>query len=244
MALVCDSLMSTDEERARNAACDAGLSLVRDERGLALAGDGMELRADFAPLLPRVRPDRLQAELLVRAARIKQAEGPLRAVDATAGFGEDAFLLAAAGFEVTLYETDTVIAALLRDALARAVHDASLAPIVARMHFIEGDSIAAMRALAADRAAGADEAPMVDVVYLDPMFPERRKSAAVKKKFQLLHHLERPCADEAELLAAARAVRPRKIVIKRPVKGYDLAGVKPAYRLSGKAVRYDVIVGG
>ncbi|MCG4849180.1 class I SAM-dependent methyltransferase, partial [Streptococcus gordonii] len=81
-----------------------------------------------------------------------------------------------------------------------------------------------------------------DVVYLDPMFPERTKSAAVKKKFQLLHHLEQPCADEETLVEAALAVHPRKVVIKRPVKGPLLAGVKPSYQLAGKAVRYDVLV--
>ena len=90
--------------------------------------------------------------------------------------------------------------------------------------------------LAADIAAGGS------YVYLDPMFPERTKSAAVKKKFQLLHHLEQPCTDEESLVEAALAVHPRKVVIKRPVKGPLLAGVKPSYQLAGKAVRYDVLV--
>ena len=86
----------------------------------------------------------------------------------------------------------------------------------------------------------ADFSP--DVVFLDPMFPARTKSAAVKKKFQLLHHLEQPCDNEAELLEAALAARPRKVVIKRPPKGPLLAGAKPSYQVTGKAVRYDVIV--
>ena len=83
-----------------------------------------------------------------------------------------------------------------------------------------------------------------DVVYLDPMFPGRTKSAAVKKKFQLIHGLERPTEplDEESLLQAALAARPRKVVIKRPVKGPYLAGVKPSHSIAGKAVRYDCIV--
>ncbi len=81
-----------------------------------------------------------------------------------------------------------------------------------------------------------------DVVYLDPMFPGRTKSAAVKKKFQLLHHLEQPCEEEEALVEAALAAHPRKVVIKRPPKGPELAGVKPSYTVSGKAVRYDVLV--
>ena len=208
-----------------------GLELRRDDEGLALVGDGMVLRTDFMRLLPRLRPDRLGRELLVRAARVRGVEAPT-AVDATAGLGEDSLLLAAAGFTVTMFEKDPVIAALLRDALERAASNPQLAGVAARMTLVEGDSVAGLREL--------DFSP--DVVFLDPMFPERTKSAAVKKKFQLLHHLERPCDNEEELLDAALAARPRKIVIKRPPKGPWLAGVKPSHSIAGKAVRYDVIV--
>lgn len=208
-----------------------GLELRRDDEGLALVGDGMVLRVDFMRLLPRLRPDRLGRELLVRAARTRGVEAPT-AVDATAGLGEDSLLLAAAGFTVTMFEKDPVIAALLRDALERTASDSQLAGVAARMTLVEGDSVAGLREL--------DFSP--DVVFLDPMFPERTKSAAVKKKFQLLHHLERPCDNEEELLDAALAARPRKIVIKRPPKGPWLAGAKPSHSIAGKAVRYDVIV--
>ena len=168
---------------------DPAVSLVRDERGLALVGEGMELRCDLAGMLPRIKPGRLSHELLVRAARVKGVDQP-RAIDATAGFGEDALLLAAAGFHVQLFEHDPVIAALLADGLARAAADPQLSPIVARMRLTSGDSVQALAARASMDVAKPD------VVYLDPMFPARQKSAAVKKKFQLLHHLEAPCTDE------------------------------------------------
>lgn len=216
---------------ASELAASVGLDLCADDGGLVLVGDGMALRADFTRMLPRLRPDRLARELLVRAARVRGVEAPV-VVDATAGLGEDSLLLAAAGFSVRLYERDPVIAALLRDALERAADLPGLADAVSRMELFEEDSIAAMRTL--------DTPP--DVVLLDPMFPERTKSAAVKKKFQLLHRLERPCDDEFALLDAARAARPRKIVVKRPPKGPLLAGAKPSYQVIGKAVRYDVIV--
>lgn len=218
----------------------AGLELTRTPEGLTLTDGTMELRADFARMLPRLKQGRLQQELLVKAARAKGAEHPW-AIDATAGFGEDSLLLAAAGFAVDLYEQDCVIAALLQDALDRAADDPTLADAVARMRLHAGeDSIAGLHQAAASIEQGELAAP--DVVYLDPMFPERTKSAAVKKKFQLLHHLEQPCADEEALVEAALAVHPRKVVIKRPVKGPLLAGVKPSYQLAGKAVRYDVLV--
>lgn len=205
--------------------------LVRDDYGLALVGDGMELRGDFSRMLPRLRQGRLQQELLVKAARIKGAEAPT-AVDCTAGLGEDSLLLAAAGFVVTLFERDQTIAALLADALERAAADPRLAEAVGRMTLVADDSIAGLATL--------PEPP--DVVYLDPMFPSRTKSAAVKKKFQLLHHLEQPCEEEEALVAAALAAQPRKVVIKRPAKGALLAGMKPSYSVAGKAVRYDVLV--
>ena len=94
------------------------LKVSRD--GLSLMRDGMELRPDFAEMLPRIKQGALQREMLVKAARVKGVEVP-RAVDATAGLGEDSLLLAAAGFTVTLCEADPVIAALLEDALARPV---------------------------------------------------------------------------------------------------------------------------
>lgn len=205
--------------------------LVQTADGLVLRAGGMELRADFDEMAARVRPHRLKAELLVQAARMRGVANPT-AFDATAGLGEDALLLAAAGFTVTLCERDATIAALLRDALERGASDSVVADALIRMKLVEGDSL--------EELAKLDRSP--DVVYLDPMFPERTKSAAVKKKFQVLHYLEAPCDQQEELLQAALAAHPRKVVIKRPLKGELLAGVKPAYRIVGKAIRYDVIV--
>lgn len=214
-----------------------GLSLERVNGALTLVStDGLSMCGDFTRDLRRLRPANLSHELLVRAARVRGVEHP-RAFDATAGMGEDSLLLAAAGFEVTLYEHDAVIAALLQDALDRAARVPELVPVVARMSLVQGDSVEALREL-----ANADETLRPDVVLLDPMFPERRKSASVKKKAQLLQRLERPAQDEREMLDAAIAAHPRKVVIKRPLKGQLLAGMKPSYQISGKAVRYDVIV--
>jgi len=206
--------------------------LRQDESGLSLVGDsGLVMQGDFTKLLPRLKPNNLNGELLVKAAKIKDSACPT-AVDATAGMGEDSLLLAAAGFRVKLFEQDPVIAALLADTMERAVKEPGLCDIVSRMELVCGNSIEELPKL--------DFVP--DVIVLDPMFPERTKSASVKKKFQLIHQLERPCEEEAELLAAALATGAHKIVIKRPLKGALLAGHKPSYSLTGKAIRYDVIV--
>lgn len=219
------------ESREEGAGAMPVPELRETDEGLALVADGMELRGDFSRMLPRLRADRLGRELLVRAARVKGADAPT-VFDATAGLGEDSLLLAAAGFEVTLCEHDSAIAALLRDVMARAAEIPKLADAVGRMRVLEADSLEVLPSLV--------RAP--DVVYLDPMFPARTKSAAVKKKFQLLHHLEAPCADEDALMDAALAAGPRRVVVKRPVKAPVLAGVRPSHSVAGKAVRFDVIV--
>lgn len=210
--------------------------LQEDAQGLALVAGDLVLRADFKHLVPRIRPDRLGRELVVRAARIKGAdpEKPLKVIDATAGLGEDSFLLAAAGFTCTLFERDPAIAALLRYAMEQGAEDPVLAPILSRLHLVEEDSIPALHEMGV-----TGDHP--DVILLDPMFPARTKSALVKKKFQMLQQLEQPCEDEEELLQAALAARPRKLVIKRPAKGPYLGSTKPDYSLSGKSVRYDCL---
>ena len=211
------------------------MELVRRADGaLALEANGMSLCGDFSGMLGRLRPHNLSRELLVRAARIRGAHDRLRAVDATAGLGEDALLLAAAGFDVMMFERDQTIAALLADALARARQDVRLADIVSHMRLVEGDAVEGLAHV---------EGPL-DVVYLDPMFPSKRKEAATNKKLQMFRMLQKPCNDEeaAALLQAALACGARKVVVKRPLKGPYLADVRPSHSIKGKVVRYDVIV--
>ena len=206
------------------------LTLVFDGSGLSLVGSGMRYQGDFARTLNRVTKGRLHHEMLVKLAKTK-TEHPV-AVDAAAGMGEDSFLLAAAGYEVYLFEQDAVIAALLRDALYRAGEDDRLREIVGRMHLSEGNSIELMPRLGITP----------EIVYLDPMFPPRKKSGLIHKKLQLIQKLEQPCADERELFDAAAAMHPKKIIIKRPLNGAPLADRKPSYTVKGKAIRYDVVV--
>lgn len=205
------------------------LTLLLDASGLSLVGYGLSYRGDFTEMLPRLTEGRLAHEMLVHLAKTKE-EHP-RAVDATAGMGEDSILLAAYGYEVTMYEQNPVIAALLRDALRRAKKHPVLSPIVERMRLVEGDSVELMPV--------QNVSP--DLVYLDPMFPARQKSGLINKKLQLIQKLERPCVEEKALLDAALATGARKIVIKRPLKGAVLAGREPDYSIKGKAIRYDCI---
>lgn len=208
------------------------LRLQADRDGISLVKGPCCLRADFSHMLPRLIPNNLNHELLIRASKCKTNSGNLTAVDATAGLGEDSFLLAAAGFKVQLYERDPIIAVLLYDALRRGMQNAQLEPIIQNMDLQIADSVLMLPQL--------DISP--DIVVLDPMFPRRQKSGLIKKKFQLLHQLEQPCQNEQELLDAARSCHPRKIVIKRPAKGPYLNGIKPSYSIQGNSIRYDCLV--
>ncbi len=211
------------------------MELVRRADGtLALEANGMSLCGDFSAMLGRLRPHNLSREMLVRAARIRGAHNRLNAVDATAGLGEDALLLAAAGFDVVMFERDQTISALLADALARARKDVRLADIVSRMRLVEGDAVEGLAQLKGS----------LDVVYLDPMFPSKRKDAATNKKLQMFRMLQKPCDDEeaSALLQAALDCGSRKVIVKRPLKGPYLADVRPSHSIKGKVVRYDVVV--
>lgn len=207
------------------------LTIHFDSKGVSLSGFGLTYQGDFAEtMMHRVTNGRLQHEMLVKAAS-SEKEGR-KAIDATAGMGEDAFLRAAQGYEVTLYEQNPVVAALLKDAIRRAKKNQILKDIAGRMKVVEADSVESMSKLL----------DPVDVIYLDPMFPARQKSSLINKKLQLIQKLEPPCSEETDLFDAALKVGPSRIIVKRPLKSEYLAGREPSYTLKGKAIRYDCYV--
>ena len=203
------------------------LTVLFDAKGVSLTGYGLSYQGDFEGMLHRVSDGRLSHEMLVRAA--KTADMGLKGIDATAGMGEDAFLLAAYGYEMTLYEQNPVVAVLLKDALRRAKKNPKLKDVVGRMELVEGNSVEHLK----------NRVDNVDLIYLDPMFPGRQKSGLINKKLQLIQKLEPPCSDEVELFEAAIGANPAKIIVKRPLKSPFLAGKSPTYELKGKAIRYD-----
>ena len=122
---------------------------------------------------------------------------------------------------------------LLSDGLTRALQDGGISDIAQRITLHFGDACALMPELTL-------QAGRPDVVYLDPMYPERQKSAAVKKEMAYFHGLVGAAQDEAALLAAARTVARKRIVVKRPRLGVFLNGEEPAYQYAGKSTRFDV----
>ena len=152
-------------------------------------------------------------------------------LDATAGLGRDAFVLAQLGCPVTLIERQPVIAALLEDGIQRALSDADTAPIMARLRLIGGNAIVLMN-------TWSEEVPQV--IYLDPMFPHRDKSAQVKKEMRLFRPLAGDDDDAPALLEAALALASHRVVVKRPRKAPAIAGEQPGYTLEGKSSRFDI----
>lgn len=169
-------------------------------------------------------------QMIAKAVGLQPGIRP-QVLDATAGLGKDAFVLASLGCEVTLVERQPLIAALLEDGLSRAARDAEVAPIAARMHLRTGDAVALMAAW---------DAPVPQVVHLDPMFPHRDKSALVKKEMRLFRPLVGDDPDAPALLAAALALASHRVVVKRPRKAPCIDGPKPGYALEGKSSRYDI----
>ncbi|WP_373565168.1 MULTISPECIES: class I SAM-dependent methyltransferase [Pseudomonas] len=169
-------------------------------------------------------------QMIAKAVGIQPGIRP-RMLDATAGLGRDAFVLASLGCTVSLIERQPLIGALLEDGLLRAAADAEVAAIVARMRLLQGNAISIM-------ADWQEQAPQV--IYLDPMFPHRDKSALVKKEMRLFRPFVGDDPDAPALLEAALELASHRVVVKRPRKAPIIEGAKPGYALEGKSSRYDI----
>ncbi|WP_308431499.1 class I SAM-dependent methyltransferase [Chitinilyticum piscinae] len=170
---------------------------------------------------------------VARAIGVKGDYRP-RILDATAGQGRDAFVLASLGCSVTLVERHPVAAALLADGLARAAvsDDDAVRAIAARMTLVHRDALGFLQ-----EAAGRGE--RWDVVFLDPMFPEPDKRAKVKKEMAAFQTLIGGDRDADALLIPARHVAGKRVVVKRPKLAPFLAGAQPSFQYPGESTRFD-----
>ncbi len=158
--------------------------------------------------------------------------GPVSVVDATAGLARDSFLLASLGCKVTAVERSAVLGALIRDGLTRAATAAppGIPSVLDRITLIVDN---ARNVLVEMKSAAPD------VVYLDPMYPPKRKKALSKKEMRVCRRLVGDDADAGELLAIARQVARRRVVVKRHPHAPTLAA-DPAIQFRSKKARYDV----
>ena len=168
---------------------------------------------------------------LAKAIGLKKGATPT-IIDATAGFARDAFVLANLGCPITLIERNPVIATLIEDALNRAQDDDEVGDVIKRMTLINNDAVAYLNNL--------EEQNRPEVIYMDPMYPSREKSALVKKDMRLLHQLAGPDTDSEELLSTARKTALKRVVVKRPKSAPFVGEQKPATSIESKNTRYDI----
>ncbi len=156
-------------------------------------------------------------------------------LDLTAGMGSDAFVLASLGCDVKLIERNPIVHALLDDALERASlsADVDLQAILSRMTLRHSDSLSVLENITEENKP--------DVIYFDPMFPTRNKSAQVKKEMQFFHDIVGDDNDSEALLLKALKMAKKRIVVKRPRLAEQLSSThNPDFLITGKSTRYDI----
>ena len=176
-----------------------------------------------------------RGQAIAKAIGLKQGVEPPDVIDATAGLGKDSFVMACLGCSVTLLERSPVVSHLVKDAIQRAASDTDFLSFIKR-----GFKLINTQANNYLTALSEKDAP--DVIYLDPMYPERKKTALVKKNMQILQKLLGHDDDTTDLIEAALKCAKKRVVVKRP-KGAEIIGdKKPTMSIESKKTRYDVYV--
>jgi len=167
---------------------------------------------------------------IAKAVGLKHGFTP-HVLDATAGLGRDSFVLASLGCQVTMLERNPVVAALLENGLERAMLNEDVSAIVNNMSL-------ARCSLMDD----SSDSIQPDIIYLDPMYPHKEKSAAVKKEMRVFQTLVGEDLDADDLLAPAIKLAKYRVVVKRPTYAPPLADTKPSTAIKMKKNRFDVYV--
>jgi len=173
-----------------------------------------------------------QKELVAKAIGLKKYSGFLNVLDTTAGLGQDAFVLASLGCKVTALERSPIIAALFKDGTARA-KKAGLKPIE-NITLLECDSIQYLQKLQEQKVCP------FDVIFIDPMYPERKKSALPNKSSRIVRAIVGQDEDATLLLHHAIACKIKRVVVKRPRLGRMLSNLHPHTRMMGRSTRFDL----
>jgi len=216
----------------------SGFSLHYDDKGLSLyKTDEPKLGAinvDFVTgaVAHRRKFGGGKGQSIAKAVGLNKGATPV-VLDATAGLGRDGFVLASLGCKVILHERHPVVAALLYDGLRRAYNDSEIGPWMQQnMSLIFGSSHTLL----------AQCNSMPDVVYLDPMFPHREKSALVKKEMRVFQELVGGDTDADDLLEFAYPLASKRVVVKRPDYAPFLNDKTPSMQIKTKKNRFDVYV--
>ena len=174
-----------------------------------------------------------KGQAIAKAVGLNKFSNP-SILDATAGMGKDAFIFASLGARVTLIERSPIPAALLTDGLKRAAKDDTTQEIIKRMNFIYADTHQL------NQTTHLSEMP--DIIYLDPMYPHRKKSALVKKEMLAFQEIVGADNDSDELLNICCKIATKRVVVKRPMKAPCLNNSQPSYSIKMKKHRFDIYI--
>ncbi|MFY0646063.1 class I SAM-dependent methyltransferase [Sulfitobacter geojensis] len=194
-----------------------------------------ELRVDFVngPVAHRLRFGGGRGQDLAKAMGLRGGKTPT-IIDATAGLGRDAFLLASLGAEVTLIERSDKMHALLEQGMQRAAAEGGqLREIIDRMTLLKGDAKDLLPDLSGES------------ILIDPMHPPRKSSALVKQELRQVREIVGSDEDAADLVRVALANATKRVVLKWPAKADPIEGIRPCtHQILGKSTRYDVFMTG
>lgn len=165
-----------------------------------------------------------------RLAKLCKPARDSAVLDMTAGLLQDSLILARCGFQVTALERNAELWQVAQNSLEAFMAETGYSDTAQRLQHLNVD------------ATQWQAEKKYAVVYLDPMFPERGKSAAVTKEAQFLQSHEQPASTEEEqaLLAKAKSIAQKRVIVKRPANAPFLAEQVPDFSDNGKAIRYDV----
>lgn len=170
-----------------------------------------------------------RSQLIAKAVGVKP-KIKLSVLDVTAGLGRDAFVLATLGCEVLMCERSPIIFALLEDGLQRAQKESWFCELSLKL--IHADAIDFLSRISRENKP--------DVIYIDPMFPDRNKSALVKKEMRVLREVVGDDTDSEKLFEHALLVAKKRVVVKRSKLAPCITNKKPDLVFTGKSSRFDV----
>ncbi len=177
-----------------------------------------------------------RGQAIAKAVGLKPGVTP-SILDVTAGLAGDAFVFASLGCPVTLIERSSALSCLLENAVERASLNEKFQAILRQgFNIINCDA----NAYITEQLSLNNKPP--DVIYIDPMYPMRKKSALVKKDMQVLQRLHEETVNSSELLDNALLFAKKRVVVKRPVYAETLNKKKPNSCIKSKKTRYDLYI--
>lgn len=160
----------------------------------------------------------------------------LRIFDLTAGMAKDSFVFFSQGAHVTAFEKNEVVFSLLEDGYRRWVASSGGSE---RFHIAFGDAFEILESI---NGKPSSEIPYQkpDVIYIDPMYPQKKSSAKPKKEMEVFRKILEPDSRVEELLERSLEVAQYRVVLKRPLKSDFAGGRKPTHSFESKLVRFDM----